>query len=44
MHPNNKEKTAFITNEGVYYYKLMPFELKNTWATYQRIMNNVFVD
>ena len=34
MYPNDKDKIAFITNEGVYCYKAMLFELKNTGATY----------
>ena len=25
MHLDNKDKTAFITNEGVYSYQIMPF-------------------
>lgn len=28
------KKTAFITDEGVFYYKVMPFGLKNKEATY----------
>ena len=32
--PENQEKTAFITNRGLYCYKMMPFVLKNTGATY----------
>ena len=42
MHLDDKDKTAFITNEGVYYYKVMPFELKNVGSTYQRMINKVF--
>ena len=30
MHEPNQEKTAFITPQGVFYYKVMPFGLKNT--------------
>ena len=44
MHPNNKDKIAFITNEGVYYYKVMLFGLKNGRAIYQRMMNKVFAN
>jgi hypothetical protein len=34
MHPEDREKTAFITDRGFYYYKVMPFNLKNAGATY----------
>ena len=34
MHSNDEEKTTFITNEGVYYYRVMLFRLKNAGATY----------
>ena len=34
--------TTFITNAGIYYYKVMPFALKNVGATYQRMVNKVF--
>jgi hypothetical protein len=35
MHPEDQEKTAFITDMGVYFYTMMPFGLKNVAATYQ---------
>ena len=35
MAPRDAEKTAFRTPMGNFYYTVMPFELKNTSATYQ---------
>ena len=42
MDPNDQEKTSFITAQGTYYYSVMPFELKNAGATYQRLVNRMF--
>lgn len=42
MHAMDKEKSAFIINLGLYYYRVMPFRLKNARATYQRLVNNMF--
>ena len=44
MDPSDQENTAFITEEGLYYYKVMSFGLKNAGATYQRLVNKVFAD
>ena len=44
MDPSDQKKTAFITEEGLYCYKVMPFGLKNAGATYQRLVNKVFAD
>ncbi|XP_048608335.1 uncharacterized protein LOC125584234 [Brassica napus] len=44
MHPDDREKTAFITDRGTYCYKVLPFGLKNTGATYQRLVNRMFAD
>ena len=42
MSEEDQEKTTFITSQGLYYYKVMPFELKNVRATYQRLVNMMF--
>ena len=44
MPPNDQEKTAFITKRGIFCYKVMPFDLKNTGATYQRLIKKMFID
>ena len=42
MDPDDQEKTSFIIEQGTYYYRVMPFELKNAGATYQRLVNRMF--
>jgi len=42
MHPKDKLKTTFMTNNANYFYEVMPFELKNAGAMYQRLMDKVF--
>ena len=39
---DDQEKTVFVTPIGNYYYKVMPFGLKNTGSTYQRMMSRMF--
>ena len=42
MAEENQEKTVFITSQGLYCYKVMPFGLKNIGTTYQRLVNKMF--
>ncbi|WKA03681.1 hypothetical protein VitviT2T_021780 [Vitis vinifera] len=42
--PKDMEKTTFIIEWGTYYYKVMPFRLKNAEATYQRAITTLFHD
>ncbi|KAL5575294.1 hypothetical protein UlMin_016993 [Ulmus minor] len=42
MHQPDQEHTAFLTDQGLYCYKVMPFGLKNAGATYQRLVNKMF--
>nr|GEV79692.1 hypothetical protein [Tanacetum cinerariifolium] len=42
MAKEDEEKTTFITNQGVFCYSKMPFDLRNTGATYQRLVDKAF--
>ena len=42
MHTPNIKKTSFVTERRLYYYKVMPFKLKNAGAAYQRLVNKIF--
>ena len=42
MHSPDAEKTSFITPHGLYCYNVMPFDLKNAGATYQRLVTKMF--
>ena len=42
MDPDDQEKTSFVTGQGTYCYRVMPFGLKNAEATYQRLVNRMF--
>ena len=44
MHPDDQEKTSFITERGIYCSKVMPFGLKNAGATFQRLVNQMFAE
>jgi len=42
MAVSDMHKTAFITDDANYFYRVMPFGVKNAGATYQRLMDKVF--
>ena len=43
VNEEDQEKTSFVTSQGLFCYKVMPFELKNAGAMYQRLMNKMFM-
>ncbi|KAL2541248.1 Reverse transcriptase domain-containing protein [Abeliophyllum distichum] len=42
MYLPDEEHTSFVTNKGLYCYKVMSFGLKNARATYQKLVNKMF--
>ena len=42
MDEADQKKTLFVTSQGLFYYKVMPFGLKNAGAAYQSLMNKMF--
>jgi len=44
MAPEDQEATAFCTPNGIFCYKVIPFEMKNAGATYQRAIQTIFQD
>ena len=42
MDPDDQEKTSFVTAQGTYCYRVMPFRLKNAGAAYERLVNRMF--
>ena len=39
----DQEKTSFVMSQGLFYYKVIPFELKNIRVAYQRLGNKMFI-
>ena len=44
MFPRDEEDTAFIADCRLYCSRVMPFDFKNTGATYQRLVNKIFAE
>lgn len=42
MAQDDEEHIGFITSRGLYYYRIVSFDLKNIIATYQRMVNKMF--
>jgi hypothetical protein len=43
MIPENEAKTTFMTHHGHFQFRVMPFGLCNALATFQCLMNSIFV-
>jgi len=44
IHPDSEDLTTFRTRYGSYKYKVVPFGLTNGPATFQRYINDIFMD
>ena len=44
MHPEDQEKTSFVTSRWIFCYEVIPFGLKNAGSTYQRLVDMMFAD
>ena len=42
MFRSDEKNTTFVTLQGLYYYKVMPFRPKNIGATYHRLIMKIF--
>lgn len=44
MHQDSSDLTTFRCQYGTFKYKVIPFRLTNRPATFQRLINNIFLD
>ena len=44
MHPDSRQKTAFVTHMGLHEFRVMPFGLRNAPAVFQRLMQQVLAE
>ncbi|KAL2241009.1 UNVERIFIED_CONTAM: Retrovirus-related Pol polyprotein from transposon [Sesamum indicum] len=42
MAKEDRDKSSFVTEKGIYCYNMIPFGLKNAGATYQLLVNQMF--
>lgn len=42
LDEEDQKKTSFVMSQGLFYYKVMSFGLKNVGETYQRLVNKMF--
>ena len=41
VHPDDKDKTAFVTRRGLYVFRVLPFGLSNAPSHFQQAMNTI---
>ena len=44
VHADSQEKTAFITHQGLFEFRVMPFRVTNAPAVFQRLMQRVLAE